>query len=93
MTLLPVTDRREIEAAYGAMTKRLQAGTQVFDRKIGFHGGYNQEKVYWHDALDFWWLLNRTVAGNRWWCCYGTENPSIRTCFPSPSRRTRRSRA
>ncbi len=78
MTLLPVTDRREIEAAYGAMTAHLQAGTQVFDRKIGFHGGYNREKVYWHEGLGFWWLLNRTVAGNRWCCCYGTENPEHR---------------
>jgi hypothetical protein len=75
MTLVPVTHRREIEAAYGAMTERLKAGTQAFDRKIGYHGGYVEHKVHWHADLGFWWLLNRTVAGNRWWCCYGTENP------------------
>ncbi len=75
MILIPLTLRQEIEAAYGAMTQRLQTGTRAFDRKIGYHGGYNEETVYWHDGLCFWWLLNRTVADNRWWCCYGTENP------------------
>lgn len=76
--LLPLTNRREIEAAYGSMTARLQANAHIFDRRIGYHGGYNQEKVYWHDDLGFWWLLSRTVAGNRWWCCYGIENPEHR---------------
>jgi len=75
MTLLPLTERHEISTAYREMTERLKVSTQAFDRKIGYHSGYNQEKVYWHDDLGFWWLLNRTVAGNRWWCCYGIENP------------------
>jgi len=73
MTLMPLTERHKIEVAYRKVTERLKAGTQAFDRKIGFHGGYNQEKVYWHDGLGFWWPLNRTVAGNRWWCCYGSH--------------------
>jgi hypothetical protein len=75
MTLLPVTNRREIEAAYGEMTQRLQARTQAFDRKIGYHSGYVEHEVHWHSGLGFWWLLNRTVANNRWWCCYGIEDP------------------
>lgn len=78
MTLLPMTDRREIEAAYSEMTRRLQAGTQAFDRKIGYHSGYVEHEVCWHSDLGFWWLLNRTVANNRWWCCYGIEDPEHR---------------
>jgi len=91
MTLMPLTERHEIEMAYPKVTERLKAGMQAFDRKIGFHGGYKQEKVYGRDGLGFWWLLNRTVAGDRWWCCYGIENPrhrdmlsiTVETNFPS----------
>lgn len=78
MTLMPVTERHEIKMAYRKVTERLKAGTQAFDRKIGYHSGYVDHKVHWHSGLGFWWLLNETVASNRWWCCYGIENPERR---------------
>jgi len=78
MTMLPVTGRGEIETAYGQMTERLKAGTEAFDRKIGYHGGYIEHTVYWHAGLGFWWLLDPKVANNRYWCCYGIENPEHR---------------
>jgi len=81
MTLLPLTDRHRIKAAYDEMTERLRGGTRAFDRKIGYHSGYVEHKVHWHSGLGFWWLLNRTVASNRWWCCYGIENPEHRDMF------------
>jgi len=75
MTLLPLTDRGEIEAAYGEVTERLKLGTRAFDCKIGYHSGYVAHTVYWHNGLGFWWLLDPKVAKNRYWCCYGIENP------------------
>lgn len=32
--------------------------------------------VTWHPDVGFWSLLDRNETDNRFWCCYGVENPS-----------------
>ncbi len=57
------------------MAERLKADTQAFDRKIGYHGGYVEHKIYWHDRLGFWCLFDPEYVETRYWCCFGTVDP------------------
>jgi len=79
MSLVPLTERREITAAFRLMAERLKADTQAFDRKIGYHSGYVEHRVHWHSRHRFWCLFDPTYVETRYWCCYGTADPEDQT--------------
>jgi hypothetical protein len=79
MTLVPLTEKRGIAAAFRQMAERLQADTQAFDRKIGYHGGYVEHAIHWHNRHRFWCLFDPTYVETRYWCCYGTAEPKDET--------------
>lgn len=75
MTLRALTERNEIREAYRRLTARLKTGTVPFQRKVGYKGGYREQEVYWNASQGYWWLFNAEAEANRYWFCFGVENP------------------
>jgi hypothetical protein len=61
------------------MAEQLEAGAQTFDRQIGYHGGYVEHTVHWHDRHRLWCLFDPTHVKTRYWCCFGTADPQGQT--------------
>ena len=52
-----------------------KAGRQ-FTRTVSFRSGHFDEKeVTWHAREHVWSLLDSSEAKNRFWCCFGLQNP------------------
>ena len=66
--------RREFEVLSRALSK----GTK-FRRKVGFKGTSRPSEVIWHAKEEMWSLLVPDYTKNRFWCCFGIENPRDRT--------------
>ena len=55
-------------------TTLLKGGTQI-RRTVGFRGGDVEREVTWHARAGMWSLLASDEAKNRFWCCFGVQNP------------------
>lgn len=75
MELTPLTARAELAKAYRLATSRLVRGTRACDVILGFQGGQIPARVHWRPAEGIWVYHDATQADNRFWCCYGTEEP------------------
>lgn len=52
----------------------LNDGPQI-KRTVGFRGGYVEKMITWHSRVGMWSLLDPDEARNRFWCCFGVQNP------------------
>lgn len=75
MRLTPITDARDSRRAFQALAKQFRQGSRRVRRPVGWHGGGGNFTVYWRPQEKIWALLERTYAKNRFWCCFGSENP------------------
>ena len=73
MELAALTYPDEIRTAFLLLQRQL-GKAQQFQRDVGWHGGGEQCAIHWHEADGFWSLLR--PLDNRYWYCFGTENPS-----------------
>ena len=55
-------------------TTLLKGGTQ-FRRTVGYRGGKVEAEVTWHASAGIWSLLDAGGVENRFWCCFGVQNP------------------
>ena len=54
-------------------TTLLKGGIQI-TRTVGYRGGNVEEEVTWHARAGIWSLLADRLE-NRFWCCFGVQNP------------------
>ncbi len=72
--LTVITDRKESKAAFKLLKKKLSGGVK-FTRTIGTRAGSEEHEIRWHRANNMWTLLTDGNDLDRFWCCYGLENP------------------
>jgi hypothetical protein len=78
MRVKPLTDKREIAIAVQKLKGRLTTGMASFRRTIGFPGGQVKgATVFWRPADEIWVHFDANSGENRYWCCYGSQNPSV----------------
>jgi hypothetical protein len=75
-TLVPITDKAEVESAYARFTENLTAGIAPVRHVLGWPSGWGEFDFYWHPSEGVWCVLEPEHAGNRYWCCFGTDDPS-----------------
>jgi hypothetical protein len=74
----PLTDELAIANAFDKLKGRLAKGTTRLRRTIGFPGGQVPDAtIFWHPADAIWVHLDAKRVENRYWCCYGVQNPSV----------------
>ena len=44
-------------------------------RPVGFRGGNLEKGVTWHARAGIWCLLDTEEVQNRFWCCFGVQDP------------------
>ena len=54
-------------------TTLFKGGTQI-TRTVGYRGGNVEKEVTWHARAGIWSLLDDSLE-NRFWCCFGVQNP------------------
>lgn len=90
MSLIPLTDPKEIKEAFGIFSSQLQKGGQRFERTIGWQGGHEDVPISWHENQGIWLFCVPTKT--RYWCGFGTSDPmkhkNLATdCQMTPSRK------
>ena len=56
-------------------TTLLRGGTRIV-RTVGFPGDNVKAEVTWHETVRIWSLLDDEAVKNRFWCCFGVQNPN-----------------
>ena len=74
--LTPLTDCDEIAAAYSNFVSQLTAGVPPLRKAVGWRSGSGEFDVYWHEDERLWCLFESDQAGNRYWCCFGPDDPN-----------------
>ena len=61
--------------AFGVLRATLlEGGTQII-ATVGYQGNNVEAEVTWHEGAGFWSLLDDSLLKNRFWCCFGVQNP------------------
>lgn len=76
MTLIPMTNQKEVRSTYDAFTATLTKGARKERRTVGHQGHSQAYDVYWRDDLGYWALFEATRTNNRYWCAFGVSDPS-----------------
>lgn len=61
--------------AFRVLRTTLLKGDAQFESTVGFHGGNIKTKVTWHSKAEIWSVLDDKQVKNRFWCCFGVQNP------------------
>ena len=75
MRVVPLTTKKASDEAFGRLRQQLLDGATAFKRRIGFKGGSVEVQLYWRAADRFWVHLDPGRLDNRFWCCYGVQDP------------------
>lgn len=63
-------------AAFKALRAALLENGPQYKHRVGFRGsGNDKEMITWHSKVHMWSLLDPDEARNRFWCCFGVQNP------------------
>ena len=74
--MLVAFDKKDSSAeAFGVLRTTLLRGGARIRRTVGFRGGAVETEVTWHGSAGIWTLLDPDEAKNRFWCCFGVQNP------------------
>ena len=76
MKLEPITDGKEIKAAFDLLSRSARRNSRRIVATLGWQGGNRTLPTYWNAELEIWAAFNLNEAKDRYWCCYGTQNPS-----------------
>src|SRR5262245_39830592 len=75
MELIPVTKESESRQTFNQLRTIMLRGSQSFERIVGFPGGHIEGAVFWRLREGIWSYFDDTQEHNRFWCCYGIQNP------------------
>ena len=73
MSLVAVTNRGDVKAAYSALVSTLQRGATPCDCIVGYPGGNTRATVYWQAEIGMWMHLEDSVERGHIWCCFETK--------------------
>ena len=73
--LTAFTENDDSHAAFNTLRETLSAG-DLLTRNLGGQGFSEKRDVTWHPKVGIWSLLEVREDLNRFWCCYGIENPT-----------------
>ena len=62
--------------AFEELRNSLQKSGGRIRRTVGFPGGHVEKEIYWHERAQVWSLLDTEETKNRFWCCFGVQNPN-----------------
>ena len=75
MSLIPLTDRREIRQALKDMTDVLRRNGEERRVSVGWRGGSGEFDVLWQPKEEFWALIKPDMTTTLYWCAFGTGSP------------------
>jgi len=82
-TLIPLTDKAEIQTAYKQLKEVMYRNTEILPTIIGYKGENRSLEVAWHRDIEMWNCFLPDVEGRdgslRYWCSYGLDNPYKKT--------------
>ena len=76
MALMALTNRRQSAEAFQRLRNTFQRGATRLRRNVGWQGGGGSFDVFWRPHDGYWSLLHANVTENRYWCCFGVEDPT-----------------
>ncbi|MBI1749673.1 MAG: hypothetical protein HY234_01005 [Acidobacteria bacterium] len=76
MSLKPLTAYVEVKAGFDLLFENLSHDCQPIQPFVGWQGGGGKFTVYWNPQLRFWSLLDSKNVEARYWCCFGTDDPT-----------------
>ena len=76
MSLKPLTGVTESRKALSCLLKSLSANCKQVETSLGWQGGRTRFNVHWNPELRFWSGLSPNRSETRYWCCFGTRNPT-----------------
>ena len=76
MKLVPITDGKKIKAAFDLLSRSARRNSRRIVATLGWQGGNRTLRTYWNAELGIWAVFDLNEAKDRYWCCYGTQNPS-----------------
>jgi len=68
-----LTGKSEIRKAQNILENNLRSGKRMI-RVVGYQGGSDEEKIFWHDRLGYWSVCRG--GKNRYWVAFGTQDPN-----------------
>lgn len=77
MNLTPLTNADEIRRAYDGLVNIMIADAEELEREVGYQGGGGRYPVHWRSRDHMWSLTSTPAEANRYWCCFGTEDPTV----------------
>lgn len=69
-------NKKEIDEAYAVFSQSVTSGGEQVQSIVGYPGGSESAMLTWHSNLQFWVMLAPDRLENRYWCAYGTEDPT-----------------
>jgi len=73
-----LTDQREIQEAYRVYDNVVNGSGEKVNNRIGHAGGVTDVVAYWHKEHRFWSYFDDNRCNNRYWCCFGVDNPRLK---------------
>ena len=73
-----LTDQKEIQEAYRVYDNVVNGSGENVRAVIGRRGKSTDVSLAWHPEHGIWSYFNPNRNPNRFWCCYGTENPKLK---------------
>ena len=76
MSLQALNIKSEIRSAHAKLVQNFQNGAVNVRKWVGWKGGSGEFDVYWRPAERMWPVLEANATHNRYWCCFGTDDPT-----------------
>ncbi|MCY0989727.1 hypothetical protein OV203_21500 [Nannocystis sp. ILAH1] len=70
-----ITDASAISEALAEFYVRLSKGARTRSHVVGYPGGSEEHKLYWHKNPGLWAILEENEDSNRSWNCFGLVDP------------------
>lgn len=82
MSLSPLVEERDIAKAFGTLRRNLTGRVPSLVRRLGWHGGNDEFKLFWHKRPGLWVSLLDDLKPSHYVCLYGTEDPTEDKMLP-----------
>ncbi len=77
MTLSPLTEPADIDAAVQVVWDNIRPGAEPVENTIGYQGGSFRHTVYWYAHLHMWTILSPMLTVNQFWFAFGNQDPNL----------------
>ncbi len=74
MSLIALTDARNIAVALAEYKRHFETGCEILERQVGSLGGSADATLRWFPEQGFWAMEPQRME-TRYWCAFGVEDP------------------